>query len=162
MDLEKNKLLICTLEPVHIGEEFEQLPSRIEVQDWFAMGPMERPLINALTNDALDLMRPFEIEVGEVDSQSNGHITPVRLLKRIGSLASLHEMTAELIVKFGGQLSPEVPENRTYRPRIAGQNSDSFVNGQRAKLSALHLISKDSQQKQSYKVERTFYFGHKK
>jgi hypothetical protein len=151
-------LLVCMLEPVEPGEEFLKVPPHVTVQSWFSVpAKYEGAFLNGLINRVHELA-PITITGGEKALFGYQGRVPVRKLARgIGQLASLHEITGELITRYGDQCN----EADTYEPHVSDVDGKSFAADETAVLKGLQMLRR-SPGEPTRRVEHALYFGKEK
>lgn len=152
----EERLLVCTLQPVGVGEVFERVPLHVTMQPWFMVTGVPA-FKNALSNFAYE-QAPLTIEGAEIDMLGARKDIKVRTLRRAGELSLLHENLGQLIKRFEGEVNSS-HTGEDYLPHVTYLHDEGLEEGEQAELKALQLFKRGD--KNTKIVEQVFYFRGK-
>lgn len=149
-------VLVSALETLNKGDVFVEWPLHVTILPWFTL-PTERQRAfeNALTNRTHDVASIHTIG-GEEAFFGPRQDARVRKLRRIGALASLHQLALETVRSFDGSVDDPYIE-RNYEPHVTFQDEKGIEEGQEVTLTALQLVRGEEAGRRT--VQRVFYFG---
>lgn len=151
-----DRLLVCTLDHVERGDRFEKLPLHVTIQQWFSLESVQ-PFYNAMINHLFYKSGPIVFEGGGYDEFGPKNNIPVRLLEKIGGLASLHVDTGRLIKRFG-EVNTDWPD---YSPHVTYSGDLGLARGMQVELAQVQLIRRtETVGKENSTVEHVFTIGH--
>lgn len=136
-------LLTSSIDPIRKGERFvdEPLPRHVTIQQWFMLEHVPA-FKNALQNFATTLA-PIEIKAGETAEYGPNNDVPVRLVRSIGRLASLHTKTGELVERFGGTLKNPEWAGDGYSPHVTYVDGIALEEDEAITLRTLEMIKRE-------------------
>ena len=134
--------LISSLEPLKVGDSFEQWPLHVTAMPWFSLpegrlAPFDNSLRNKMHNyKPMQLTGKKEALFGpEADVR-------VRTLGDLGSFALMHEALRTLVSDHGGETTaPYVGD--AFVPHVTFQGEKGIDEGKVITLGGLQLISGD-------------------
>ena len=149
----EERLLVCMLQPVGVGEVFERLPLHVTVPPWFTATRLPA-FKNALSNFAYE-QAPLVVEGGEIAMFGAREDIKVRTLRRAGELSLMHGKLGQLIQRFEGEVNTS-HTGENYLPHVTNLYEEGLAEGERAELKALQLFNRGD--KNTKVVEQVFYF----
>lgn len=129
-----NSLLICSLEPLERGQQYDVLPLHVTVEPWFYLDSDREPSLgSSLINLGHDLT-PISARACEDND------IPARRVRSMGKLAMLHDRLTQLVERRGGVISsPWVGEK--YSPHVTYLEDGSGLDqDEEIELKAIQLV----------------------
>lgn len=153
-----DSLLVCTLKPVHEGEELLNMPLHVTIQPWFSVPDRyEGAFLNGLINYVHD-QRPISVSGGEQAFFGPNKSVRVRKISHgIGQLAAVHEATGALIQRYDGYVDSEWVGDK-YVPHVRDVQDESLGLGETVVLSAVQLLRRSPGDAKKI-VEHVLHFG---
>lgn len=137
------KLIVSTLEPVEVGQQFNSLPLHVTLMPWFEINQESASTLNRYLSVIAKKTDTLELKGGE--EAMFGKYEDVRVRKLAAStLRFVHFEILDAISRSGGKCqSPYIAEN--YNPHVSFVDDNSIGQGEVLDVHALQVIERDPQ-----------------
>ncbi len=151
------KLIISTLEPVGVGDDFPSLPLHITLMPWFEIEQENVPELERYLGTIASKRDVLNLIGQDIAMYGKDNTIKVRELTRTPELVRVHaDISAVIAWSHGKRPADYIHEN--YSPHVSFTDGVSIDEGEVAKVDAFQLVDRDSETKERT-IERVFPFG---
>src|SRR3990167_990011 len=137
------KLIVSTLEPVEIGQQFNSLPLHVTLMPWFEITQESASTLNRYLN--VIAKKTDNIELKGEEEAMFGENEDVRVRKLAASTLRLVNFDILAAINWSGGMcqSPYIAEN--YNPHVSFVDDNSIAQGEVVDVHALQVFERDPQ-----------------
>ncbi len=148
------KLIIATLEPVEVGEQFPSLPLHVTLMPWFEIDPGNVPRLRKYLGLIASKRSYLEFVGEDIDMFGPEHDVRVRKILAHPEIVRAHSDISAAVAWSEGKCDSEYIHG-AYSPHVSFVDGVSIGEGQSVKADALQLIDRDPETRQRT-VEKIF------
>lgn len=136
------KLVVATLEPVAVGEQFDSLPLHVTLMPWFEISQNNVPLLSRYLGIIASKRTSLQLIGEDFNYFGPKNDVPVRVLKDTKQLRKIHgDIVASVGWSDGRCYSDYI--RGSYAPHVSYVGEESINRGEIIEVNAVQLIDRD-------------------